>query len=169
MNPLISNFVSFLRSERGLADNTIESYENDVTQFAEFVGKPLPSVGRLDVQKFLSETAKGKSGRTAARRLACLRAFYQLLLDEEEVKLDPTKNVPAPKQRRALPRILSRAELEKMVASLGDSWIDLRDKAILLTFYASGLRANELRVLELKDLDLEAGVIKVWSGNSRPG
>ena len=107
MNPdLISNFLSFLRSERGLADNTIESYENDVTQFAEFVGKPLPQVGRLDVQKFLSDTiAKGKSGKTAARRLACLRAFYQLLLDEEEVRLDPTKNVPAPKQRRALPRI----------------------------------------------------------------
>lgn len=165
-NPeLISRFVSFLRSERGLSANTLAAYECDITKFAEWAEKPLAKVERLDIQKYLGRsTTEENSGHTKARRLASMRAFYQFLIDEEEVTSDPTRNVPTPKQSKSLPKALGLPDLEKMVASLGDAWIDIRDRAMLLTFFASGLRESELANLELKDLDLSSGVVKVWAG-----
>jgi integrase/recombinase XerD len=108
--------------------------------------------------------AQGVSGRSAARRLSVLRHFYRFLLDEQLIERDPTRNLPAPKQWKTLPKALSLADLDKMVASLGNSPIAVRDRAMLLTFFASGLRESELARLELRNLDLEAGVIKVWAG-----
>jgi integrase/recombinase XerD len=161
---LVSMFASYLRSERGLAANTVSSYESDVCQFAAFLDKPLTQASRLDVQKYLSAEAKETSGKTTGHRLSCLRSLYQFLLDEEEVKSDPTRGVPSPKQRRSLPKALSQAEVESMLTSLTDSPMDVRDRAMILTFYASGLRETELANLNREDLDLDAGVVKVWGG-----
>jgi len=104
------------------------------------------------------------SGQTVARRRAALRQFYRFLIDEEEVKSDPTRNLPTPKQWKTVPKALSQADLEAMVSSLGKSWFGIRDKAMLLTFFASGLRESELAALKVQDLDLDAGIAKVWAG-----
>jgi integrase/recombinase XerD len=148
-----------------MATNTLASYESDVRKFAEWLGRPLAEVQRLDIQKYLSDSiAGGMSGPTAARRLATLRQFYRFLIDEEEVTSDPTRNLPAPKQWKTVPKALSQADLDVMVASLGNSPTAVRDRAMLLTFFASGLRESELAALKLQDIDLEAGIAKVWAG-----
>ena len=98
------------------------------------------------------------------RRLSCLRHFFRFLIDEEDIEIDPTRNLPVPKGWKTVPKSLSLADLDSMVASLGYSWLDVRDKAILLTFFASGLRESELAELKMQNLDLDAGAAKVWDG-----
>ena len=162
---LIASFVGYLRAERGAGENTVASYETDVRKFAEWLEKPLTSVQRTDLQQYLCDSLNaGMNGRSAARHLSCLRHFYRFLIDEDDIQIDPTRNLPVPKRWKTVPKSLSLADLEKMVASLGDSWLDLRDRAMLLTFFASGLRASELADLKLCDLDLEGGAAKVWNG-----
>lgn len=166
-NPgLIKEFLSYLRAERGAGNNSIESYSHDVTDFAGFVGKSLRAAVRADLQRYIVASLElGLSGRTVARRLSCLRSFYRFLLDEEEIKIDPTFNLPVPKSWKTVPRALGLIDLDKMVASCcGTSWIDLRDRAMLLTFFASGLRVSELARLKVDDIDLDAGAAKVWNG-----
>jgi integrase/recombinase XerD len=113
---------------------------------------------------------EGLSTRSAQRKLATLRAFYRLLQDDETIEINPTSGVPLPKIVRGLPKYLSLAEISRVVR-----WVEtsediygrrfpLRDRAIVLTLFASGLRASELISLKLADIDLEVGVIKVWDG-----
>lgn len=162
---LIASFVAYLRSEKGATENTINSYETDIRKFADWFGKPLTEVQRKNVQSYINDLlATGATARTAARRLASLRQFYRLLLDDGEVTIEPTRNLPVPKQWKTVPRALSQADFEKMVQSLGASPLNIRDRAILQTFYASGVRESELANLKLEDLDLDLGVAKVWGG-----
>ena len=164
-NDLVNTFLSYLRAERGAGENTLANYENDVRKFSAWLEKPILEATRIDLQKYLSYSLKqGISARNVARRLSCLRHFYRFLIDEEEIAADPTRNLPAPKGWKTVPKPLSLADLESMVSSLGSSWIDIRDKAILLTFFASGLRESELAALKVQDLDLDTGAAKVWDG-----
>lgn len=166
MNPdLIARFLTYLRTERGMADNTLEAYETDVTLFAEWLRRPLSEVSRTDLQEYVAEVlSSGKSGGTASRYLACLRTFYRFLVDEGETVHDPTRNLPAPKTWKRVPKALGEADLETMLNSLGSSRLDIRDGAMLLTFFGSGLRESELSDLKLQDVNLDAGVLKVWNG-----
>lgn len=162
---LIARFLSYLRSERGMSENTLESYETDLSKFAESFRRPLNEASRTDLQEYIANVlASGKSGSTAARYLACLRTFYRFLVDECEITHDPTRNLPAPKTWHRVPKSLGEADLETMVNSLGSAAIDKRDRAILLVFFGSGLRESELADLKLQDVNLEAGVVKVWNG-----
>ncbi len=162
---LIERFLKYLQMERRLAPKTITSYEFDLQNFAQWFARPFADCGRTDVQRYLSELlGMGRSGTTVARHLASLRQLYRFLLDEELAQVDPTRHMPIPKTWKKVPPSLSTAEIETMVASLGSSWRNLRDKAMLLTFFSSGLRAGELAVLEVADLDLESGCAKVWNG-----
>jgi len=172
--PLIDSFLTYLRAERGATENTIASYESDLLKFADWLDqqqsrhrdrKTLTNTERSDVRDYLAEAlAAGASGRTAARRLASLRLFFHFLMDEDKIEQDPTRNLPVPKTWKTIPQSLSTADLDRMVASLGTSPLDIRDKAMLLTFFGSGLRESELAALKLKDIDLDTGIVKVWNG-----
>lgn len=164
-NDLVNRFLKYLRSERGAGENTLASYEHDVRNFAAWLEKPFPETTRIALQKYVSDSLdEGVSARTAARRLSCLRHFFHFLIDEDEIQFDPTRNLPVPKRWKTVPKPLSLADLDKMVASLGSSWLAIRDRAMLLTFFSSGLRASEFAALKMQDLDLEAGAAKVWNG-----
>jgi len=162
---LIANFVGYLCAERGTGENTVASYETDLRKFVEWMEQSLTTVKRTDLQRYIGDLlGTGVSSRTASRRLSCLRTFYRFLIDEGEIQIDPTRNLPVPKTWKTVPKSLSLADLETMVASRGASWLDVRDKAMMLTFFDSGLRASELADLKMCDLDLEGGAAKVWNG-----
>jgi integrase/recombinase XerD len=161
-------FTEYLRRERGASENTVSAYVSDLEQFQSWLsGKTFEQVTRKDIREYLAaRISAGLSPRAAARKLSTLRTFYRLLLDEERIQTLPTNGVPIPKTWKALPKFLELGELEEMVrwTEKQKGTIAVRDRAILLTLFASGLRESELVNLKLADLDLDAGIIRVWEG-----
>jgi integrase/recombinase XerD len=143
---LIESFVDVLRVEKNLSKNTVENYRRDLQRVTEFLGKKgrkkLAQATELDIRRFLSaEFDRGQKGRSTARRLTTLRMFFRHLVREKAMKIDPTLKVDLPKLGRSLPKFLTFQEVEDLMAQ-PDIKKDLgrRDRAMLETIYASGLR-----------------------------
>jgi integrase/recombinase XerD len=163
--PLFDEFAAYLRMERGLAENTVASYLLDLAQFSDWLKQPLEKAKRPDVQKFLAEVlAGGTDAHSVTRKTFALRRFYCFLLDESKIRKDPTLGIPLPKRDRKLQYAVTQTEVEAMAASLGSSALDLRDRAMLLLMFGSGLRASELINLKLQDIDLDDGIVQIWCG-----
>lgn len=169
LTELTLDFLAYLELERGLSRNTLEAYRSDLQQFGEFLGRrgvePLAVQGRL-LSEFVSELADGRDGRrpaaaaTLQRKIACLRSFYRHLRREGLLDTDPTADLRPPRSRARLPRVLSRDQVNLLLDQpKGDSNGALRDRALLETMYACGLRASEAITLKLGELDMEAGVL----------
>ena len=163
------DFLASLELERGLARNTLEAYSNDLQQFGEFVRRhqlgPL-AIKPPDLAAYVSELADGRDGKppvapaTLQRKVACLRSFYRHLRREQLIDDDPTSELRPPRTRGRLPNVLSRDEVARLLSQpTGNSPAALRDRALLETMYACGLRASETISLELSELDLEAGML----------
>lgn len=172
MEELIASFISYLSVERGLAANTLESYERDLRQFNGFLRAQkvdgTPHVGRAEVMSYLLQLQKeGRSPATIARRLAALKSFYQYLVQENIVSGDPTAELESPKQHKRLPRVLTIKEVETLLkqpdVSTPAGW---RDKAMLELLYATGLRVSELVSLRLNQINMTSGFVRcIGKGN----
>jgi integrase/recombinase XerD len=165
-NPeLIARFFAYMRAERGCAENTIESYGLDLSRLEKWFNRPLTTIQRQDLSAYaVQRLESGLGPRTVTRSIKCFRSFFRFLIDDEEIAHDPTIGVPLPRFTKPLPHIARQADVEKMVASLGDSPLEIRDRAMLLLFFGSGLRESELANLKLHDIDLQLGIVKVWAG-----
>jgi integrase/recombinase XerD len=166
-SPLLREFLVYIASERGLADNSIAGYRRDVEDLQRYLiahNNSLlcrdPDVLRGYLQ---NQTRRGQSTRTVARRLAAIRIFLrfrQATRGEEVTAL--LDQLERPKPERSLPKILSRAQVNQLIASPNPkSLLYHRDVAILELLYASGLRASELCDLKLSDLNLQVGCVRV--------
>ena len=174
---LTFDFLGHLELERGLSRNTLEAYRSDLHQFAEFLERreldPLEA-RTIDLAAFISELAAGAPDRAAAapatlqRKIACLRSFYRHLRREQVIERDPASELRAPRSRARLPNVLSRDEVGRLLEQpRGTSPAALRDRALLETMYACGLRASEAIGLELSELDLEGGILRARGKGSK--
>jgi integrase/recombinase XerD len=174
---LTFDFLGHLELERGLSRNTLEAYRTDLQQFAEFLERreldPL-AAKTVDLMDFVSELATGGDGRAPAapatlqRKIACLRSFYRHLRREQLTDHDPAAELRAPRSRARLPKVLSRDEVTRLLQQpRGTSPAALRDRALLETMYACGLRASEAIGLELSELDLEDGILRARGKGSK--
>jgi integrase/recombinase XerD len=174
---LTFDFLGYLELERGLSRNTLEAYRSDLQQFAEFLERrgldPL-ELKTTDLTDFISELAGGTPERPAAapatlqRKIACLRSFYRHLRREQILDHDPAAELRSPRSRARLPKVLSRDEVARLLEQpRGTSAAALRDRALLETMYACGLRASEAIGLELTELDLEAGILRARGKGSK--
>jgi integrase/recombinase XerD len=170
LTELTLEFLAYLELERGLSRNTLEAYRSDLQQYGAFLGRrgldPL-EVAPPDLAAFISELATGREGKTAVgpatlqRKIACLRSFYRHLRRDQILAQDPTSELRPPRARGRLPKVLSRDEVMRLLEQpRGTSPAALRDRALLETMYACGLRASEATGLELSELDLEAGILR---------
>ncbi len=177
LNELTLDFLAYLELERGLSRNTLEAYRSDLQQFGEFLGRigrdPM-QVGPNDLAQFITELADGREGRapvapaTLQRKIACLRSFYRHLRREQLLDTDPTSELRPPRSRGRLPKVLTRDEVAQLLAQpRGGSPGAVRDRALLETMYACGLRASEAIDLRLTDLDLEAGIVRARGKGSK--
>jgi integrase/recombinase XerD len=176
-DPLVLDFLAYLELERGLSRNTLEAYHSDLLQFGEFLarrGVGLADARHGDVAAFLSELAQGSAGRrpvaptTLSRKVACLRSFYRHLRRENVIEHDPTADVRGPRKQQRLPRVLSRDEVNRLLAQpSGSGPLAVRDRALLELMYACGLRASEAVALELGDVDLEDGLLRARGKGSK--
>jgi integrase/recombinase XerD len=172
LNPMVKSFLDYLKVEKGLAPLTVDAYESDLTQFAEFLEarrRELVLARREDVRGFLSQLfANGVQGRSVARKLSTLRHFYKYLLLDRMIKHDPTLEIDSPKQWKVLPKSLAASEIDSMLEAAGkpgDSKLSAalaqRDRAIVEMLYAGGLRVTEIVNVKLEDLKLDVGHVLV--------
>ena len=171
---LVERFCDALWLADGLARNTLEGYRRDVTQFAAWLatdsGVALAAAGPEHVRSHLAwqMEAKKASPRTAGRLVSSLRRFYRYALQEGLRRDDPCADIAAPKLPRSLPLSLSEPEVEALLAAPdADSDLGLRDKAMLETLYASGLRVSELVGLKVQQVSLDMGVVRVLGKGSK--
>ncbi len=165
---LIERFCDGLWLADGLSRNTLESYRRDVTQFASWLargGEPgLLDASPAHLHRHLAwQVTEKKSGaRSTARLVSALRRFYRFANAEGLRGDDPTVDVESPKLPRSLPKSLTEAEVESLLG-VPDTNTDagLRDKAMLETLYASGLRVSELVGLKVQQVSLDMGVVRV--------
>ena len=165
----LASFLDYLKIEKGLASLTVSAYTRDITQFAEFLKKrSLTAARRQDVRDFLDHLFSNHvDGRSVARKLSALRHFYKYLLLDRHIVHDPTLDLETPRQWKVLPKALARDEIAAMLAPRSATTpklaaaIMLRDRAMLETFYAGGLRVSEIVGVKLEDLKLDLGYLLV--------
>ena len=161
----IERFCDTLWLQEGLSANTLDAYRRDLEGLDRWISKrgtTLASASRADLQEYLSQCVSKKSARTAARLLSSLRRFYGHLVREEKIKTDPTALIDSPKLGRPLPKSLTEEQVEKLLESPDVAKpLGLRDRAMLETLYATGLRVSELVGLTLSQVSLTQGVVRV--------
>jgi integrase/recombinase XerD len=174
---LVLDFLAYLEFERGLSRNTLDAYRTDLLQYGRFLEEREESALEAtpgDVADFLEVLAKGTEDRPPAspatihRKSACLRSFYRHLRRDGLLDTDPTATLSTPRRSRKLPQVLTRGEIEKLLAQPGGTEpAALRDRALLEVMYACGLRASEAIGLELMDVDVDEGVLRARGKGSK--
>jgi integrase/recombinase XerD len=169
---LIDTFCDQLWLQDGLAASSLSSYRRDLTGWCAWLAKrhaALLAVGRADFDQWLADQFKAKAKATSvARRLSALRRFYRFQLERGAISEDPTLRVRAPKKPRRLPKLLSEAQVETLLdAPDTKTPLGLRDRAMLETLYATGLRVSELTGLTLSQVAHDAGVVRVVGKGSK--
>lgn len=172
---LIENFLDMMSAERGASRNTLEAYRTDLLDFAGHAAakkRDLKAAKREDVKSYLAANSATLAASTQARRLSSLRQFFAFLYSEQIRKDDPTNAIEAPKRQRPLPKVLTRADMEKLsdaareaAEALDDDGNSdpaaLRLHAIVELLYASGLRISELVTLPLSAAKTKSGFLYV--------
>lgn len=168
---LIDRFVDDLWLQRGLADNTLAAYRRDLTALARWLGpgRTLVGVGRADLFDYLSHRyGIGYRPRSTARLLSCLRGFFRWLIERGVTEADPTIDLASPRTGRPLPDTLTEADVEALLLAPDvDTVLGLRDRAMLEMLYACGLRVTELVTLQVGQLNLRQGVVRVIGKGSK--
>jgi integrase/recombinase XerD len=171
-HPLIDRFLEALWLEKGLSANTRDAYRSDLALFNGWLqvrDVQLPNAGRELILDHLAwRLNEGYKARSTARLLSGLRGFYRFLLREQLITCDPTLQVDLPQLGRPLPKSLSEADVEALLAAPElDDPIGLRDRAMLEVLYACGLRVSELISLTLEQVNLRQGVLRVFGKGSK--
>ena len=160
---LLERFLDALWLEAGLSRNTLSAYRSDLEALSAWLKASPATATREQLQAYLAEcVSRGIRPRSTARLLSSLRRFYQYLLREQLITDDPTAQIESPKLGRPLPKSLTEEQVEKLLqAPDAETALGLRDRAMLETLYATGLRVSELVGLTLQQANLQAGVVKV--------
>lgn len=166
----VDRFLQYLRIEKGLAANTIESYSHDLAMYCEHLGRvELLKARPDDVSKFLKFLYSRKlKPRSATRAFAAVRGLHKFLLLERAAVENPTANIDQPRWWKPLPNVLALEEVDKLLAApeLGTER-GLRDRAMLEVLYATGLRVSELIGLRLDGINIDAGFVRCIGKGSK--
>src|SRR2546423_9081061 len=179
---LVLDFLAELEFERGLSRTTLEAYRSDLLQFGRFLdghGAEALTVSGSGISDFLTELARGSAGNgtearppaspaTLHRKAACLRSFYRHLRREGLLDTDPTAALSSPRRGKRLPEVLTRGEVQSLLSQpRGTDPASLRDRALLETMYACGLRASEVIGLAVADVDMDEAVLRARGKGSK--
>jgi len=170
---MLQDYLNYLSVERGLSQNTLESYARDLRQYLQYLKEKknieIKETTQATVIGYLLQLqAKGKATATLSRSLAAIKSYYHFLFREAKIERDPTINLDAPKQEKRLPRVLSVEDVSNLLEQPDlKTPAGIRDRAMLEVLYATGLRVSELVSLKISDLNLEMGYIKCFGKGSK--
>jgi len=163
---LVGAFCQRLADERHVSPHTLRAYRADLSEFAGFLAQEnvaLAEVSHHRLRQFLARLReRGLSRATLSRKLASLRSFYRFLVREGQIRSNPVAALRGPRRERRLPAVLSTDEVRRLLESAsGTQPTDLRDRAILELLYSTGMRRSEMVALNVRDVDLASGVVRV--------
>lgn len=162
-----TKYLDYLQFERKLSKNTILSYQDNLNRFETFIeGKSIKEVKRNDIEAYLKFNDK-MSEKSRAHYLTVLRNFYQFLVYEDLVDINPCETIKMPKITKSLPHYLTEEEIEKLLSFPLNTPFDYRNKAMLELLYATGIRVSELVNLKLNNIHLEEDLIRVLGKGSK--
>ena len=173
VHPEIERYIDAMWMEKGLSDNSLSSYRRDLRQFHDWLvqhrDSSIMQADRSALQAYLGARLKqGQSPRSTARFMSCARGFYHYLLREGRITVDPTLDVDSPKLGRPLPKSLSEQEVERLLQAPDlDVALEFRDRTMLEMLYACGLRVTELTSLQLVQVSINQGVVRVFGKGSK--
>jgi integrase/recombinase XerD len=164
MSALVDDYLTHLHLERRLSANTVESYGRDLAELGRFAAaraQPTEALSRAELEAFVrSLMSEGRSPRSVARLVACVRGFYRFLLLHQHLRINPADDLAAPRAWKVLPKFLALDDVDRLIAAPDTgSPAGIRDRAFIELVYATGLRASELVTLRLQDLHLDAGYL----------
>jgi integrase/recombinase XerD len=171
--PDIERYIDAMWMEKGLSENTLASYRSDLSHYDKWLNNtarmPILKADRSDLQAYLgARLERGQSQRSTARFLSCVRGFYRYQLRESRIHIDPTLEVESPKLPRPLPKSLSEEEVERLLEQPElDDCLEFRDRTMLELLYACGLRVSELCALQLVQVSVNQGVVRVFGKGSK--
>ena len=163
-DPLIKSFSTYLRIERSLSTNTIESYSNDLNKLSDFLTPKSISATKVklnDLKDFITSISEILSETSQSRIISAIKSFYKFLLIENLIQTDPSENLVSPKIGRKLPNVLTIKEINLIINSVESNNVGIRNRAIIEIIYGCGLRVSELTNLLLSNLFLKQGYIKI--------
>jgi integrase/recombinase XerD len=163
---ILDAFIDNIWIEKGLSQNTLDSYRSDLEQFSIWLEKNNLTYSKTSKKEILSYLSflfqKGLGSKTVARKLSSLKSFFRYLVFKSIITIDPSSEVETPKLLKSIPKSISEKEVEALLAAPdAKTDIGLRDKTMIETLYSCGLRISELINLELLNLNLRQGVIRV--------
>lgn len=174
MNDLINDYLHSLKVERGLSDNTIISYRQELRHLNDYLTKEkitdIKKIDRYTILDYLDGLKKtGRARSSSIHTISSLRKFFKYLLIVDKIGVDPMVNIDPPKRAHHLPSVLTTAEVEKLLQVPNTNEpLGMRDRTILEVMYATGLRVSELITLNLNELHLEMGLIEtIGKGNKK--
>ncbi len=164
MQRFIDKFENYLNIEKNYSDHTLRGYRSDLEELAEFLKNKDPkNISHLDIRRFLARLKERNCAkRTVVRKLGAIRSFFRFLFREKYLKRNPADSIFTPKLDKSLPEFLDADSIVRLITSPSpDSLMGMRDRAILETLYSTGMRVSELVGLNMDDIDLISGAIKV--------
>lgn len=184
LSPLVAQFLDYLKLEKHFSDHTVRSYGTDLLQFGDCLSgrgvKPDPNAepgpwdpaafdqflldaDAVSVRQYLAELyTEGYSKSSTARKLATLRGFYRFLMRRGVIQSTPMAGIRTPSQEKKLPKCMDPAQIEALLRAPGDTDVlGARDTAMLEVLYSSGLRVSELVGLQLPDMDIREGILRI--------
>ena len=170
---LIESFLDSLYIEKGLSQNTVQSYKNDITSFAlwvdESINLPLVRISKIDINKYIAYLFKnGLKSSSVNRKISTIKSFFIFLLKKKHILVSPVEDIEMIKQEKYLPISMSEKEVELLLESPNlDSFIGIRDRAMIEMLYATGMRVSELINLKITDIDHNRLVVKVMGKGSK--
>jgi integrase/recombinase XerD len=176
MEEQIHRFLDYIVKDKGYSSNTLAAYRNDLSQFLEFVKPKVGSWGEVSQKLLMDYIMVMKSDQeyassTVARKVAAIKSFFHHLVDVGELEDDPTATLDSPKIRKRLPKAISAEELQSLLAepAAEETPKALRDRALLEVLYGTGLRVTELVSLDVDDVNLASGTLRVVRPKDKAG
>ncbi len=156
----VEDYLLFLKTEKKLGDNTINSYMLDLEDFFKTFNGSIESCTKKDILAYIS-SINGLEVSTVNRHISSLKSFFNYLVDESIIKVSPMEEVSSLKKAKKLPKYLSISEVNKLLNIPLNSEFDYRNKAMLELMYATGLRVSELVSIEYSNIDFENSIIRI--------
>ena len=168
----VDDFVAYLSGVRNLSPNTVRAYQTDLAAYCAWVrreGVDASVVTHRQLRRYLAELARaGYSTRTVNRHLSAVRGLYRWLVSQERVSADAAAALASPKIAKTLPRTMSDADVESLLATCDETTDEgLRDRAFLELLYATGARVSEMARLDVGDVDMAQGQVRLFGKGSK--